>query len=210
MDNDSVIKWVYCNYRGRVTVYDIHGQKVHELSGILDYDKYLEIERRTDPEITLFDGLDDYRCIACELKKKKEAESTNTLQALGGGGGNLASGTNNQIIASSNGSLPQNGKYRGEILRYNGDVYVWDGYNWNKIKSSQSSNILSSTSTTKRMPSPPVFSPVLNPISIKKDSTTDPSIIKDIFNSEPFKKESHREERIANRKGSWWRDLFSK
>lgn len=101
---------------------------------------------------------------------------------------------------------PQNGKYRGEILRCNGDVYVWDGYNWNKIKSSQSSNILSSTSTTKRMPSPPVFSPVLNPI--KKDSET-PSI-KDIFNSEPFKKESHREERIANRKGSWWRDLFSK
>lgn len=69
--DDSILKSVYCNYRGRVTVYDVHGQKVHELSGMLDYDKYLEIERRTDPEITQFEGLEDYRCIACELKKKK-------------------------------------------------------------------------------------------------------------------------------------------
>lgn len=77
--DESILKSVYCNYRGRVTVYDVHGQKVHELSGMLDYDKYLEIERRTDPEITQFEGLEDYRCIVCELKKKKsdtEAEST--------------------------------------------------------------------------------------------------------------------------------------
>lgn len=58
MQEDSILKSVYCNYRGRVTVYDVHGQKVHELSGMLDYDKYLEIERRTDPEITQFEGLE--------------------------------------------------------------------------------------------------------------------------------------------------------
>ena len=83
--DESILKSVYCNYRGRVTVYDVHGQKVHELSGMLDYDKYLEIERRTDPEITQFEGLEDYRCIACELKKKKsesEAESNKSASQL--------------------------------------------------------------------------------------------------------------------------------
>ncbi len=83
--DDSILKSVYCNYRGRVTVYDVHGQKVHELSGMLDYDKYLEIERRTDPEITQFEGLEDYRCIACELKKKKsesDAESNQSASPL--------------------------------------------------------------------------------------------------------------------------------
>jgi hypothetical protein len=52
---------------------------------MLDYDKYLEIERRTDPEITKFEGLEDYRCIACELKKKKsesDAESNQSASPL--------------------------------------------------------------------------------------------------------------------------------
>lgn len=100
---DSILKSVYCNYRGRVTVYDVHGQKVHELSGMLDYDKYLEIERRTDPEITQFEGLEDYRCIACELKKKKsesDAELNQSASPLLGScasikPGGLSNGTTN-------------------------------------------------------------------------------------------------------------------
>lgn len=66
---ETILKSVYCNYRGRVTVYDINGQKVHELSGMLDYEKYIEIERRSNSDITEFDGIEDYRRIAAQLKK---------------------------------------------------------------------------------------------------------------------------------------------
>ena len=66
----SVLKSVYCNYRGFLIVYDVHGKKVHELSGEITLEKYEEIEKRTQDGITEFEGLDDYRCIACELKKK--------------------------------------------------------------------------------------------------------------------------------------------
>lgn len=62
------LKSVYCNYRGRVTIYDVYGQKVHELSGILTYEKHLEIEKRIDPNITEFDGIYDYRRTVKELK----------------------------------------------------------------------------------------------------------------------------------------------
>ena len=53
---------------GRVTVYDVHGSKVHELSGMLTYEKYVGIEERSDPNITEFEGVEDYRRIAGELK----------------------------------------------------------------------------------------------------------------------------------------------
>lgn len=66
---ETVLKSVYCNYRGRLTVYDIHGQKVQDLSGMITYDKYTEIERRSNPDITEFDGIEDYRRIGAELKK---------------------------------------------------------------------------------------------------------------------------------------------
>jgi hypothetical protein len=68
----SVIKSVYCNYRGYLIVYDVHGKKVHELSGEITLEKYEEIEKRSDKDITEFDGLEDYRCFACELKKKAQ------------------------------------------------------------------------------------------------------------------------------------------
>jgi hypothetical protein len=71
-EQKSVLKSVYCNYRGYVIVYDVHGQKVHELSGLLTYEKYLEIEERSLEDITEFEGIDDYRCIVCELKKKAD------------------------------------------------------------------------------------------------------------------------------------------
>lgn len=61
------LKSVYCNYRGRVTIYDVYGQKVHELSGVLTYEKYLEIEKRIDNN-TEFDGIYDYRRIVKELE----------------------------------------------------------------------------------------------------------------------------------------------
>lgn len=61
------LKSVYCNYRGRVTIYDVYGQKVHELSGVLTYEKYLEIEKRIDTN-TEFDGIYDYRRIVKELE----------------------------------------------------------------------------------------------------------------------------------------------
>ena len=73
---ETVLKSVYCNYRGRLTVYDIHGQKVQDLSGMITYEKYTEIERRSDPNITEFDGIEDYRRIGAELKKSvKESDS---------------------------------------------------------------------------------------------------------------------------------------
>lgn len=62
------LKSIYCNYRGRVTIYDVYGQKVHELSGLLTYEKHLEIEKRIDPNITEFDGIYDYRRTVKELK----------------------------------------------------------------------------------------------------------------------------------------------
>src|ERR1700741_2707077 len=66
--NPSILKSVYCNYRGRVTVYDVHGEKVHKLSGQLTYEKYQEIEARKDSEITEFEGVEDYNRIAGDLK----------------------------------------------------------------------------------------------------------------------------------------------
>lgn len=66
---ETVLKSVYCNYRGRLTVYDVHGQKVQDLSGMITYEKYTEIERRSNPDITEFDGIEDYRRIGAELKK---------------------------------------------------------------------------------------------------------------------------------------------
>lgn len=66
---ETVLKSVYCNYRGRLTVYDVHGQKVHDLSGMITYEKYTEIERRSNTDITEFDGIEDYRRISAELKK---------------------------------------------------------------------------------------------------------------------------------------------
>lgn len=71
MSNETILKSVFCNYRGMVTVYDVSGQKVKELSGKLTYAKYKEIEKIYDPVITEFDGLENYRCIACELKKRE-------------------------------------------------------------------------------------------------------------------------------------------
>ncbi len=61
------LKSVYCNYRGRVTIYDVYGQKVHELSGVLTYEKHIEIEKRIDDK-TEFDGIYDYRRTVKELK----------------------------------------------------------------------------------------------------------------------------------------------
>ena len=61
------LKSVYCNYRGRVTIYDVYGQKVHELSGILTYEKHLEIEKRIDNN-TEFDGIYDYWRTVKELE----------------------------------------------------------------------------------------------------------------------------------------------
>lgn len=74
MPPKSILKSVFCSYRGSLIVYDVHGKKVPELCGDLTYEKYSEIENRSQQGITEFEGLDDYRCIACELKKKKDDE----------------------------------------------------------------------------------------------------------------------------------------
>lgn len=67
----SVLKYVYCSYRGYLIVYDVYAKKVRELSGLMSYEKYMEIEKRSLPEITVFEGLNFYRCLACELKEKE-------------------------------------------------------------------------------------------------------------------------------------------
>ena len=63
----SVLKSVYCNYRGHLIVYDVHGKKVHELSGDMTIDKYDEIEKRIKKDVTEFEGMEDYIRIASEL-----------------------------------------------------------------------------------------------------------------------------------------------
>ena len=78
----SLIKSVFCSYDGRLIVYDIHGKKVHELSGMINYDKYIEIEKRSNPDITEITGLEEYRCIACELKAKQQREQQKEQENL--------------------------------------------------------------------------------------------------------------------------------
>lgn len=80
---EAVLKSVYCNYRGRLTVYDVHGQKVHDLSGMITYEKYTEIERRSNSDITEFDGIDDYRRIGAELKKTVVDDKSGSMYDLG-------------------------------------------------------------------------------------------------------------------------------
>lgn len=63
----TIIKSVFCNYRGRVTVYDINGQKVHELSGQLNYASFIGIQDLVDPDITEFDGKEHFDRIGQEL-----------------------------------------------------------------------------------------------------------------------------------------------
>ena len=79
----SLIKSVFCGYDGRLIVYDIHGKKVHELSGMITYDKYVEIEKRSNPDITEITGLEEYRCIACELKAKQQKEQLEDDEDVG-------------------------------------------------------------------------------------------------------------------------------
>jgi hypothetical protein len=68
MEIKPPIKYVFCSYYGNLIVRDIYGKKIPELSGQITKEKYEEIERRYS-DITEFDGLNKYRCFACELKK---------------------------------------------------------------------------------------------------------------------------------------------
>ena len=61
------LRWIFCSYDGRLTVYD-YNEKIHELSGMLTYDKYLEIEERSDSNTEFKGGYDDYKRIASQLK----------------------------------------------------------------------------------------------------------------------------------------------
>lgn len=82
MTEELVIKSVYCNYRGYLIVYDIHGKKVHELSGELTLEKYEEIEKRR-ADIPEFDGLDHYRRIVSEKKEEWTLKRVGTVLAQG-------------------------------------------------------------------------------------------------------------------------------
>jgi hypothetical protein len=70
---NSILKSVFCSYRGVLVVHDVHGNRVGELCGEMTMDKYREIERRSRTDITEFDGLENYRSIA-EKKEKEERE----------------------------------------------------------------------------------------------------------------------------------------
>lgn len=65
----TILKSVYCNYYGWLIVYDVYGKKVEELSGKITLNKYNEIEKRQSKDITIFEGLDNYRCFACTLRE---------------------------------------------------------------------------------------------------------------------------------------------
>src|ERR1700741_1754748 len=70
----TTLKSVFCSYMGRLTVYDVRGQKVQDLSGALTYEKHIEIQERTDPDITEFEGIEDYKRLAADLKSKEPLE----------------------------------------------------------------------------------------------------------------------------------------
>ena len=76
---ETVIKSVFCSYRGVLVVHDVQGNRIGHLCGEITLDKYREIERRSDTEITEFDGLEQYRCIVCELEKKEAAAKEEEL-----------------------------------------------------------------------------------------------------------------------------------
>lgn len=67
-ENKSILKRVICSRWGNLIVRDVYGNRVEELCGNITYEKYMEIEKRTMLGITIFDGLEHYRCVACELK----------------------------------------------------------------------------------------------------------------------------------------------
>ena len=133
-----VIKSVFCSYRGILIVYDVHGNKVHELSGQITYEKYKEIESRSREGITEYEGLDDYKCYACELKEKEhEAAWDNQFDPLDKpikGTGNTYSGSIQQQIQTSASAPSQ------PVV---GDIYfdtvkncysAWTGTEWIDIK----------------------------------------------------------------------------
>jgi hypothetical protein len=77
-ENKSILKRVMCNRWGNLIVRDVYGNNINELCGQITYKKYLEIEKRSMPGVTVFDGLEHYRCVACELKSKEEKENETT------------------------------------------------------------------------------------------------------------------------------------
>lgn len=157
-DNDNprfqapkTLKSVFCSYRGRLTVYDISGKKVEELSGMLTLDKYNKIEELSDPDTTEFDGYEDYKRIAAELKEKdggarvfgydphppshippvKPTSPPVTHKRVVG---------NTTIKVNQPGPPPSSGSFIGQICciesPINSSVYVWTGGNgWNLISS---------------------------------------------------------------------------
>jgi len=72
MEEKSVIKSVFCSYRGSLIVYDVHGNRVDHLCDKMTLEIYNEIEERSVDGITTFDGLEKYRCVVCELKEEQE------------------------------------------------------------------------------------------------------------------------------------------
>lgn len=71
------LKSVFCNYRGRVTVYDVNSEKVHDLSGQLTYETYIALEKRINWDTIEFDGQDHYERISKELVREfKKNNST--------------------------------------------------------------------------------------------------------------------------------------
>lgn len=71
-NEESVLKSVFCSYRGVLVVHDVHGNREGHLCGEMTLDKYREIERRSRVDVTEFEGLENYRCIVCELEKKEK------------------------------------------------------------------------------------------------------------------------------------------
>lgn len=71
---EAMLKYVFCNYGGVLTVEDVHGNRVKELCGGMTLDKYNEIENRSHPDITEFEGLEHYKRIVAELEQEKQEQ----------------------------------------------------------------------------------------------------------------------------------------
>lgn len=70
MEN-SVVKSIFCSYRGILIVLDSAGNRIDELCGEITLEKYNQIQKRTG-EFTEYDGKSNYDAAVEKLIKEKE------------------------------------------------------------------------------------------------------------------------------------------
>ena len=142
MEEKSVIKSVFCSYRGSLIVYDVHGNRVDHLCDKMTLEIYNEIEERSMEGITTFDGLEKYRCVVCELKEeelKEEEEREERERANSDPSFDPFNQPkiNSRPIIHTNGNILHSKIVKNVVI---GDIWCddltgifrqWDGNSWN-------------------------------------------------------------------------------